>query len=171
METGVRVGASVLVIKAEIVHGTPKRGVTELSFHQGEVFTVEFSTYVTFNEDGEAFVEPEAFPVAASDSVSSPGVGHLVSRDIDLRFITNNNSGRSESQEGVLHTSHGEGGRQNKDGVVTPNVGSQICFGLVQIISHFREFFSTLGHFRRLGENSSTRSSGLVDNVTSSDGH
>lgn len=171
VETSVRVGASVLVIEAKVVHGAPKRSVSKLSFHQGEVFTVEFSTNVTFDKDGEAFVEPEVFPVASGDGVSSPGVGHLVSRDIDLRFITNDNSGRSESQEGVLHTSHGEGGRQNKDRVVTPNVGSQICFSLVQIISHFREFFSAFGHLGRLSVNSSTRTSGLVDNVTSSNGH
>lgn len=111
METSVSVGASVLVIEAEVVHGAPKRSVSELSFHQGEVFTIEFSTNVAFDKDGEAFVEPEAFPVAAGDGVSRPGVGHLVSRDVDLRFITNDNRGRSESQEGVLHTSHGEGGR------------------------------------------------------------
>lgn len=126
---------------------------------------------MTLDEDGEAFVEPEAFPIAASDGVSGPGVSHFVSSDVHLRLVTDNNSGRSEGQERVLHAAHGEGRREDQDGVVTPDVGSQVGLSHVEVLAHVSELIGALGHLSGFSENSNTVAKRLVDNVTSSDSH
>lgn len=66
------VEAAVCSVKTEADHVAPERCVTELCFNECEVSAIKLGAYFTFEEDGKAFVEPEAFPVSASDSVSSP---------------------------------------------------------------------------------------------------
>jgi hypothetical protein len=56
VETGVGVGGAVRFREVEVVHGSPERSVSELSLDQSEVFTVDLSTHVAFDEDGETFV-------------------------------------------------------------------------------------------------------------------
>jgi len=66
------VKTAVSGIEAEGNHVAPEGSVTELSFNKCEVLAVDFPAYLSFKEDSETFVEPEALPVSASDGVTSP---------------------------------------------------------------------------------------------------
>lgn len=56
VETGVGVSGSGRVREVIVVHSSPERSVSELSLDQSEVFTVDLSTHVAFDEDSETFV-------------------------------------------------------------------------------------------------------------------
>lgn len=156
------VEARVGIVKTEALHVLPHGGVSEESGHLAEVLTVDLATDVPFDEDGETFVEPEVFPVFTGDFVAGPGVSHLVSSHVDLRLVADDNRGRSESQERVLHATHGERRWEHDDGVVTPDVGSHVCLNGVQKITHVFEFVGNLVHLRGLGNDTDSGSEGTV---------
>jgi len=168
-ENGVK--RTVRVGRAESTDVTGKRGVTKLSFHKGEISSILDGRNLALNKDGPAFVKPEVLPVLASDCISSPAVGHLVSSDVDLRLVSNDNSGRSKSQKGVFHTAHGERRREDNDGVVTPDVLSNIVFSKVQKLIHFGKFIGNVINLRGLRDNTSASSSALVNDISNGKGH
>jgi hypothetical protein len=81
------------IISTLLANGIHKRGISELSLNQGEIFTILNGRNLALNEYSPAFIEPEVFPVSASDGVSSPAVNHLVSGHVNLGLVTNNDSG------------------------------------------------------------------------------
>jgi len=86
------VDARICVVQSIALHVAPQRCVTELSLHKRKVDAIEHAADVTLDEDGETFVEPEVFPVLASDFISSPRVSNFVNRNVDLRLVSNNDS-------------------------------------------------------------------------------
>ena len=165
------VEARVGIVKTEALHVLPHGGVSEESGHLAEVLTVDLATDVPFDEDGETFVEPEVFPVFTGDFVAGPGVSHLVSSHVDLRLVADDNRGRSESQERVLHATHGERRRQNNDGVVAPDVGSHVRLNGVKKGTHVLKLIRNLVHLGGLSDDADSSTERTILEVANSDGN
>lgn len=166
-----RVDARIGVIETVSVHILPKGRVAKKSLYLSEVLAVKNTRYLALREDCEAFVEPEVLPIAASDIVASPRVSDLMSSDIDLRLVTNDDSWGSKGQKRVFHSSEWERRRKNNDGVVAPNVRSQI--GLSGVKKRFQsvELSSDHVHLRRFGNDANTTTKRAVLEVTDNDSH
>jgi hypothetical protein len=87
-ENWVKTRVGVLVSKG--LDSVDKGCVSEEGLYLSEVDSVDFTADVAFNENGETFVNPEVLPILAGNFVSSPGVSHLMSSDVYLRLVTDN---------------------------------------------------------------------------------
>lgn len=88
---------AVGILKTVELHITPQGDIAKLSLNQGKILTMKLTRDFTLNEDSEAFVKPEALPVLACDCVTSPRMGNLVSSNVNLREVTNDDGWRSKS--------------------------------------------------------------------------
>lgn len=61
---------------------------------------------------------------------------------IDLGFISHDDGGWSKGQQRVFHASEGEGGWQDQDGVLSPNVGCQPGLSEIQEVIKLRELIN-----------------------------
>ena len=71
-----------------LYHINPEGVVAQEGFNQSEVFPIKSSTDFSFDKDGPSFIKPEAFPVLAGNSVTSPAVSHFMSCNVNLRLVT-----------------------------------------------------------------------------------
>ena len=103
-----RVDARVGAVKAKGVHVLPKSRVSKKGLDLGEVSSVQNARDFSLREHSETFVEPEVFPVSARNVIAGPRVGDLMSGDVNLGLVTDDNSRRGKRQKWVLHATEWE---------------------------------------------------------------
>jgi hypothetical protein len=100
-------------------------------------------TYSALQVNGPALVQPKVLPRAVGHQVTTPAVGQLVGNDIDILAVLGDNTGSSESKDGVLHATIGEARRQNQNIIFAPDVRVDDFLHHVSIHIHSRRATTT----------------------------
>lgn len=79
-------------------------------------------TYSALQVNGPALVQPEVLPRAVGHQIATPAVGQLVGNHIDILAVFGDNTGGSESEDGVLHATVGKARRQDQNIILAPDV-------------------------------------------------
>jgi hypothetical protein len=64
---------------------------------------VDFATYLSLFENGEAFVDPKVLPVLAGDVISCPRMGDFMGCNVHLGLVSGDYGRRGKGKKWVLH--------------------------------------------------------------------